>query len=222
MCAARENTWASPEKARPLQEERQETNARETQPSTSSSVPEGERDKRQVDVASKDQHEPVKGVDTAPTRRDTPPEVQPPVSVIESGEKCMVSSHGEGSPMARKRPHESIVDRAAQEGTSEGDKPRVAPGTKAENKAEDDDAKAASKSSAAAREVGPGTTDVEMTAAGGIASNRARETSDSTGNVGTSGTGEPPTKTVTGRRPTLKPKPNLPPDRGETTTPPPP
>ncbi|KAH7967994.1 hypothetical protein HPB52_005110 [Rhipicephalus sanguineus] len=87
-----------------------QANARETHPSTSSSVPEGERDKRQVDEVSKDQHEPVKGADTAPARRDTPPEVQPPVSVIECGEKCMVSSHGEGSPMAGKRPHERTVD----------------------------------------------------------------------------------------------------------------
>ncbi|KAH7962423.1 hypothetical protein HPB52_016008 [Rhipicephalus sanguineus] len=63
--------------------------------------------------------------------------------------------------------------RAAQEGTSESDKPLVAPGTKAEKKAGDDDAKAASESSAAAREVGPGATDVEMTAAGAIASKRA-------------------------------------------------
>ncbi|KAH7932237.1 hypothetical protein HPB52_024821 [Rhipicephalus sanguineus] len=83
---------------------------------------------------------------------------------------------------------------AAQEGTSESDKPLVAPGTKAEKKAGDDDAKAASDSSSAAREVGPGATDVEMTAAGAIASKRAREASDSTGNVGTSGTGEPPKK----------------------------
>ncbi|KAH7969744.1 hypothetical protein HPB52_021712 [Rhipicephalus sanguineus] len=106
------------------------TNARETQPSTSSSVPEGERDKRQVDVASKDQHEPVKGVDTAPTRRDTPPEVQPPVSVIESGEKCMVSSHGEGSPMARKRPHESTVDSESQrDDGGGGEPPTKTPGT---------------------------------------------------------------------------------------------
>ena len=111
---------------------------------------------------------------------------------------------------------------AAQEGTSEGDKARVAPGTKAGNTAGEDDAKAASKSSAPAREVGPGATDVEMTAAGGIASKRAREASDSTGNAGTSGTGEPPTKTATGRRPTLRPRPNLPPDRVETPTPPPP
>ncbi|KAH7983562.1 hypothetical protein HPB52_012595 [Rhipicephalus sanguineus] len=85
--------------------------------------PEGERDKRQVDEASKDQHEPVKGVDTAPTRRDTPPEVQPPVSVIESGEKCMVSSHGEGSPMAGKRPHESTVDSESQRDDGGGGEP---------------------------------------------------------------------------------------------------
>ncbi|XP_037502909.1 uncharacterized protein LOC119377585 [Rhipicephalus sanguineus] len=111
---------------------------------------------------------------------------------------------------------------AAQERTSESDKPLVAPGTKAEKKAGDDDAKAASESSSAAREVGPGATDIDMTAAGAIASKRAREASDSTGNVGSSGTGEPPKKTATGRRPTLKPRPNLPPDRGETPTPPPP
>ncbi|XP_049275734.1 uncharacterized protein LOC125760101 [Rhipicephalus sanguineus] len=106
-----------------LEEATPQTNARETQPSTSSSVPEGERDKRQVDEASKDQHEPVKGVDTAPTRRDTAPEVQPPVSVIESGEKCMVSSHGEGSPMAGKRPHESTVDSESQRDDGGGGEP---------------------------------------------------------------------------------------------------
>ncbi|KAL1414104.1 hypothetical protein MTO96_007739 [Rhipicephalus appendiculatus] len=132
MCAARENTWASPEKARPLQAERQD------------------------------------------------------------------------------------------EGTKEGDKPRVVPGTKAETAAGEDDAKAASNSSAEVREVDPGATDVDMTAAGGIATKRAREASDSTGNVGKSGTGEPPTKTATGRRPTFKPRPNLPPDRGETRKTPPP
>ncbi|KAH7982326.1 hypothetical protein HPB52_004089 [Rhipicephalus sanguineus] len=121
----------------------------------------------------------------------------------------------------RRRPAPNVL-RATQEGTCEGDNPRVAPGTKAENTAGDDEAKAVSKSSAAAREVGPGATDVEMTAAGGVASKRAREASDSIGNVGTSGTGEPPTKIATGRRPTLKPRPNLPPDRGETPTPPPP
>ncbi|KAH7946955.1 hypothetical protein HPB52_006224 [Rhipicephalus sanguineus] len=112
------------------------TNARETQPSTSSSVPEGERDKRQVDEASKDQHEPVKGVDTAPTRRDTPQEVQPPVSVIESGEKCMVSSHGEGSPMAGKRPHESTVDSESQrDDGGGGEPPTKTPGVRSDLKA---------------------------------------------------------------------------------------
>ncbi|KAL1418369.1 hypothetical protein MTO96_005741 [Rhipicephalus appendiculatus] len=129
MCAAIENTWASPEKARPLQAERQDV-------------------------------------------------------------------------------------RVAQEGTNEGDKPRVVPGTKAETAAGEDDAKAASNSSAHVREVDPGATDVDMTAGGGIATKRAREASDSTGNVGTSGTGEPPTKTATGRRPTFKPRPNLPTNGG--------
>ncbi|KAL1429740.1 hypothetical protein MTO96_015771 [Rhipicephalus appendiculatus] len=110
----------------------------------------------------------------------------------------------------------------AQEGTKEGDKPRVVPGTKAETEAGEDDAKAASNSSADVREVYPGGTDVDMTAAGGIATKRAREASDNAGNVATSGTGEPPTKTATGRRPTFKPRPNLPPDRGETPKKPPP
>ncbi|KAL1474374.1 hypothetical protein MTO96_038029 [Rhipicephalus appendiculatus] len=72
----------------------------------------------------------------------------------------------------------------AQEGTKEGDKPRVVPGTKAETAAGEDDAKAASNSSADVREVDPGGTDVDMTAAGGIATKRAREASDNTGNVG--------------------------------------
>ncbi|KAH7947551.1 hypothetical protein HPB52_013177 [Rhipicephalus sanguineus] len=129
----------------------------------------------------------------------------------------------EMSPNANQYRRNGVDSGASRkEGTSESDKPLVAPGTKAEKKAGDDDAKAASESSSAAREVGPGATDVEMTAAGAIASKRAREASDSTGNVGTSGTGEPPKKTATGRRPTLKPRPNLPPDRGETPTPPPP
>ncbi|KAL1424396.1 hypothetical protein MTO96_020185 [Rhipicephalus appendiculatus] len=111
-------------------------------------------------------------------------------------------------------------DESHRKGTNEGDKPRVVPGTKAETAAEDD-GKAASNSSADVREVDPGETDVDMTAAGGIATKRAREASDSTGNVGTSGTGEPPTKTATGRRPTFKPRPNLPSDRGETPKTPP-
>lgn len=110
----------------------------------------------------------------------------------------------------------------AREATNEGDKPRVAPGTNEDTAAGDDDAITASKSPAVVREVGPGATDVEMTAAGGIASKRALETADSTGKVGTSGTGEPPTKTATGRRPTFKPRPNLPPDRRGTQTQPPP
>ncbi|KAL3249293.1 hypothetical protein MRX96_056082 [Rhipicephalus microplus] len=43
-----------------------------------------------------------------------------------------------------------------------------------------------------------------------------------TANVDSSTTGEPPTKMVTGRRPTFKPRPNLPPDhRGTQTSPPP-
>ncbi|KAL1414075.1 hypothetical protein MTO96_007713 [Rhipicephalus appendiculatus] len=109
----------------------------------------------------------------------------------------------------------------AQEGTNEGDKPRVVPGTKAETAAGEDDAKAASISSADVREVDPGATDVDMTAAGGIATKRAREAFDSTENVATSGTGEPSTKTATGWRPTFKPRPNLPPDRGETPKTPP-
>ncbi|KAH6920293.1 hypothetical protein HPB50_028721 [Hyalomma asiaticum] len=82
----------------------------EAQPFTSSSVPEGERDKQQVVVALKDHHEPVNGVDTAPTGCDTPPDVQPPVSVTESGDECMDVSRDEGSPMAAKRSHERTVN----------------------------------------------------------------------------------------------------------------
>ncbi|KAL3209445.1 hypothetical protein MRX96_038116, partial [Rhipicephalus microplus] len=95
----------------------------------------------------------------------------------------------------------------------EGDKPSVAPGTNADTAAGHDDATTASKSPAVAREGGPGTTDVEMITTGGIAAKRAFETPDSTGKVGTSGTGEPPTRTAIGQRPTFKQRPNLPPNR---------
>ncbi|KAH6946507.1 hypothetical protein HPB50_013770 [Hyalomma asiaticum] len=70
-----------------LEEATPQANARETQPSTSPSFTEGERDKQQVAVASKDQHEPAKGVDTAPAGRDSPRDMQPPVSVTESADK---------------------------------------------------------------------------------------------------------------------------------------
>ncbi|KAH6919612.1 hypothetical protein HPB50_029400 [Hyalomma asiaticum] len=93
------------------------------QPSTSSSVPEGERDKQQFVEASKDQHEPVNGVDAAPTGRDTPPDVQPPVSVNESGEECMDVSRGKGSPMAGKRSHESTVNSEPQRDDGGGGEP---------------------------------------------------------------------------------------------------
>ncbi|KAH6926139.1 hypothetical protein HPB50_015252 [Hyalomma asiaticum] len=110
----------------------------------------------------------------------------------------------------------------ALEATYEGDKHCVAPGTNVDKAAVDDDATAASKLSTATREGGQGATDAEMTEAGAIALKRARETPDSTANVDTLTTGEPPTKTAIGRRPTFKPRPNLPPDhRGTQTSPPP-
>ncbi|KAH6920688.1 hypothetical protein HPB50_028324 [Hyalomma asiaticum] len=93
-----------------LEEATPQANSWEAQPFTSSSVPEGERDKQQVVVALKDHHEPVNGVDTAPTGCDTPPDVQPPVSVTESGDECMDVSRDEGSPMAAKRSHERTVN----------------------------------------------------------------------------------------------------------------
>lgn len=110
----------------------------------------------------------------------------------------------------------------ALEATYEGDKHCVAPGTNVDKAAVDDDATAASKSSTATRKGDQGATDAEMTEAGAIALKRARETPDSTANVDTSTTGEPPTKTAIGRRPTFKPRPNLPPDRRGTQTSPPP
>ncbi|KAH6947118.1 hypothetical protein HPB50_017128 [Hyalomma asiaticum] len=100
-----------------------EANAREAQPSTSSSVPEGERDKQQVVEASKDQHEPVKGVDTAPTGRDTPPDVRPPVSVTEPGEERMDVSRDEGSSLAGKRSHERTTDSEPQRDDGGGGEP---------------------------------------------------------------------------------------------------
>ncbi|KAL1424397.1 hypothetical protein MTO96_020186 [Rhipicephalus appendiculatus] len=155
-------------------------------------------------------------------QKSTPVVVKRPLEVDEGNDKGAASA-GEPLPKAPfiRRPTLKIQPKEShRKGTNEGDKPRVVPGTKAETAAEDD-GKAASNSSADVREVDPGETDVDMTAAGGIATKRAREASDSTGNVGTSGTGEPPTKTATGRRPTFKPRPNLPSDRGETPKTPP-
>ncbi|KAL3205695.1 hypothetical protein MRX96_040698 [Rhipicephalus microplus] len=93
---------------------------------------------------------------------------------------------------------------AALEASDEGDKHCAAPGTNIDMAAVDNDATVASKSSTAAREEGPGDTDDEMTEAGTIASKRAREIPDSTANVDLLTAGEPPTKTVIGRRPTFK------------------
>ncbi|KAH7982833.1 hypothetical protein HPB52_007360 [Rhipicephalus sanguineus] len=217
------------------------TSAREGAPSTSSSPPPGQPEKQPLAASVREPKDaPARAAVATSARKASTSEPVPQASVCQPADECMDTTQGSASAAAGKRPHEQTTSSepqlddgggdepptkapgAAQEGTSESDKPLVAPGTKAEKKAGDDDAKAASESSAAAREVGPGATDVEMTAAGAIASKRAREASDSTGNVGTSGTGEPPKKTATGRRPTLKPRPNLPPDRGETPTPPPP
>ncbi|KAH6946264.1 hypothetical protein HPB50_012509 [Hyalomma asiaticum] len=106
-----------------LEEATPQANAREAQPSTSSSVPEGERDKQQVVEASKDQHEPVKGVDPAPTGRDTPPDVQPPVSATEPGEERMDVSRDEGSSLAAKRSHERTADSEPQRDDGGGGEP---------------------------------------------------------------------------------------------------
>ncbi|KAH6933412.1 hypothetical protein HPB50_014789 [Hyalomma asiaticum] len=106
-----------------LEEATPQAKPREAQPSTSSSVPEGEHDKQQVVEASKDQHEPVKGVDTAPTGRDKPPDVQPPVSVAESGEERMDVSRDEGSSMAGKRSHERTIDSEPQRDDGGGGEP---------------------------------------------------------------------------------------------------
>ncbi|KAH7937130.1 hypothetical protein HPB49_008024 [Dermacentor silvarum] len=92
----------------------EDANSREAQPSTPSSCPEGERNKQQVAVTSKDQHEPAKGVDSASTGRDAPPDVQPPVSVTESVEECMDASRDGASSMAGKRAHERTVDSEQQ------------------------------------------------------------------------------------------------------------
>ncbi|KAH6930629.1 hypothetical protein HPB50_015586 [Hyalomma asiaticum] len=95
----------------------------EVQPSTSPSVPEGERDKQQVVGASKDQHEPVKGADAAAAGRNMPPDVQHPVSVTEPGEECMDTLRDEGSSMVGKRSHERTVDSEVQRGDGGGDEP---------------------------------------------------------------------------------------------------
>ncbi|KAH6935453.1 hypothetical protein HPB50_006017 [Hyalomma asiaticum] len=108
-----------------------EANAREARPSTSSSVPEGERDKQQLVVASKDQHEAVKGVDTAPAGRDTPPDVQPPESATESVDECMDVSRDGASSMAGKRAHERTVDSEPQrEDGGGGEPPAKTPGVR--------------------------------------------------------------------------------------------
>ncbi|KAH7977651.1 hypothetical protein HPB49_003124 [Dermacentor silvarum] len=93
------------------------------QPSTPSACPEGERNKQQDAVTSKDQHEPAKGVDSASTGRDTPPDVQPPVSVTESVEECMDVSRDEASSMAGKRAHERTVDSEQQRDDGGGGEP---------------------------------------------------------------------------------------------------
>ncbi|KAH7959780.1 hypothetical protein HPB49_013783 [Dermacentor silvarum] len=101
---------------RPTMRPRPNANSREAQPSTPSSCPEGERNKQQVAVTSKDQHEPAKGVDSASTGRDAPPDVQPPVSVTESVEEYMDVSRDGASSMAGKRAHERTVDSEQQRG----------------------------------------------------------------------------------------------------------
>ncbi|KAH6936833.1 hypothetical protein HPB50_023293 [Hyalomma asiaticum] len=98
-------------------------NSREAETSTSSSVPAGERDRQQVVVASKDQHEPVKGVHTAPTGRDTPPDVQPPDSATPSVDECMDVSRDGASSMAGKRAHERTVDSEPQRDDGGGGEP---------------------------------------------------------------------------------------------------
>ncbi|KAH6926931.1 hypothetical protein HPB50_023880 [Hyalomma asiaticum] len=94
-----------------LEEATPQGNSREAQPSTSSSFPEAEREKQQVVVASEDQHEPARGVDTAPAAR---PDVQTPVSATESVDECMDVSRDGASPMAGKRAHETTVDSEPQ------------------------------------------------------------------------------------------------------------
>ncbi|KAH7933046.1 hypothetical protein HPB49_007464 [Dermacentor silvarum] len=101
----------------------QHANSREAQPSKPSSCPEGERNKQQDAVTSKDQHEPAKGVDSASTGRDTPPDVQLPVSVTESVEECMDASRDGASSMAGKRAYEMTVDSEQQRDDGGGGEP---------------------------------------------------------------------------------------------------
>ncbi|KAH6919839.1 hypothetical protein HPB50_029173 [Hyalomma asiaticum] len=78
---------------------------------------------QQVAEATKDQHEPVKGVDTAPTGRDTPPDVQPPVSATEPGEESIDVTRDEGSSLAGKRSHERTADSEPQRDDGGGGEP---------------------------------------------------------------------------------------------------
>ncbi|XP_049511198.1 uncharacterized protein LOC125939801 [Dermacentor silvarum] len=106
-----------------LEEATPQANSREAQPSKPSSCPEGERNKQQDAVTSKDQHEPAKGVDSASTGRDTPPDVQLPVSVTESVEECMDASRDGASSMAGKRAYEMTVDSEQQRDDGGGGEP---------------------------------------------------------------------------------------------------
>ncbi|KAH6919617.1 hypothetical protein HPB50_029395 [Hyalomma asiaticum] len=237
MCAARGDAFAWPEMARPLQEERLDAKPREAQPSTSSSVPEGERDKQQVVEASKDQHEPVKGVDTAPTGRDTPPDVQPPVSVTESGEERMDVSRDEGSSMAGKRSHERTVDSEPQRDDGGGGEPPTKTPASGDSQEKGDGAAvlAASIKAPDAREEdakrenivqatteacagGPAKEGLDMEceeSATPAVGKRQLEVSEENGKPEASA-GEPLPKAQFTRRPTLKIQPKVPPDRRAT------
>ncbi|KAH6919688.1 hypothetical protein HPB50_029324 [Hyalomma asiaticum] len=114
-----------------LEEATPQANAREARPSTSCSVPEGERDKQQLVVASKDHHEAVKGVDSASGGRDTPPHVQPPESAAESMDECMDVSRDGTSSMAGKRARERAVDSEPQwHDDGGGEPPTKTPGVR--------------------------------------------------------------------------------------------
>ncbi|KAL3227231.1 hypothetical protein MRX96_024198 [Rhipicephalus microplus] len=61
-----------------------------------------------------------------------------------------------------------VQDSNRCQATTDGDKPRVVPGTNVDTAAVDDDPEAASKLSADARDFGPGATRVEMNVVGGM------------------------------------------------------
>ncbi|KAH7958993.1 hypothetical protein HPB49_007068 [Dermacentor silvarum] len=194
------------------------------QPSTPSSCPEGERNKQQVAVTSKDRHEPAKGVDSASTGRDAPPDMQPPVSVTESVEECMDVSRDGASSMAGKRAHERTVDSEQQrDDGGGGEPPTKTPVQTSDGKGKEETAIELATPGASTAEHGPATAmmDVADPSANCAATKRARDvTSTQEDDLDNETQDEPPQKTQASRRASIRPKPNIPPDRRTAAEPP--